>query len=283
MNEDPPLVHLDATAVRTIGRDFRDVATRLLNSNQHEVDANLARLLSFIRANSAIWEFVQDCLAEHPVGERFEQTHRGRFVLPHDRSAEVAFTFALLSATSQSQRGVLDVAFHYDTSSLNAGVAAFLRDVAAPFVTHITRRLEDVLRTVEGYQGDTTRLHVAPGAVFVGGNIQGGIVATGNATVSGNVAAFVQPTELKSRLESLQALSHELAESDRASFLTALDRLSRSVDSLVASKSELLSDIEVVASRSEKAKAVLREIAVGAAGNLAAHAVVQATRFFFGF
>jgi hypothetical protein len=280
MNPDTPKVELDAATLRTVGRDFRDVASRLLNSSHHDADANLARFLNFIRANSTIWKYVQDCLVNHPVGERFTQEQRGRFALPQTKDAEIAFTFALLEVTSQSQgrRGMSDIAFAYDTRSLNAGVSAFLREVVAPFVHHITRHLEDALGGVAGNRDAGTPYHIGPGAVIVGGNLQAGIVAAGNSAVTGNVVAFAQPEELRLRLDSLRAIAHELAEGERASFVAALDRLSTAVDTPPEAKAQLVSDIELVASRSSRARETLRDIAVGAVGSLAASGLVQAAR-----
>jgi hypothetical protein len=130
--------------LRKLSRDFRILASRLLNTDYKEGMKNLRRLLQFIENQVIIRDYIasQQTVKYDMVSIFEERRDYEPYPVPELLSEEVSFVIQLLKFGSENCNDYLGLAESYSTSSrIQDHVDAFNRIVVKPFVNHIEEHL----------------------------------------------------------------------------------------------------------------------------------------------
>ncbi len=156
-------LQIDRKQLKQLSLEVRDIASRLINSDWEDADANLVRFLNFIDSDPIISDFI----ARHNHQEfdissiRAERGYHEPYPVPTDTSGEIAFTYQLLKSAIRGYMPYLDLSRGYGTGTKHRDhVAAFNQRVVRPFVSHITRYLRSLMDEAGPQDSDTTSVHI---------------------------------------------------------------------------------------------------------------------------
>ena len=174
---------IDRKELRKISLEFRKVASSLLNTDYDEGVDNLKRFMNYINGQPIINDFI-----EKNNNKQFKiddvlhsRGYRDRFLIPHDKSEEIAFVFQLLNYAVDNINDYYFLARGYSSDTkFQSHVDAFNKNVVNPFVNHIVSYLEEIAIDIGEDENNTTTINIS------GGNLRQFNFAQGQSTLVAN-------------------------------------------------------------------------------------------------
>lgn len=147
--------------LKNVSRDFRIIASRLLNSRCSDFDDNLKRFYLYIEKESIIKDYIISCIDEkkdYNIENEVEELSKsyGELVFDSylDENEEISFTYQLIKYICDNSIDYIKYTWGYSSSNqFQDKINGFIYKVISPFVTHINRYLERIF-TEMGFDED---------------------------------------------------------------------------------------------------------------------------------
>lgn len=149
--------------LRTISRDFRNYASRLLATKSQTGLDDARRLISFIHNTPILKNYIEECVKSYKVDikrVREELGYNDKYKLPLMNNDEVAFTYQLLLYGTENfgeYWAFVNGSYSNGSRSIQDHIDNFNDEVVKHFINHITTFLEDIILNEE-FEDDTKKL-----------------------------------------------------------------------------------------------------------------------------
>ena len=165
-------MEIDLLTLKNLSRDFRLVASRLLQSDRESADDNLERFISFVETSDILYSFVEKQAHNFELNNPDYQIKRNqklgqyeRFVIPTSSEGEIACIWGLLIGVRQSDEPLWQWAYGYASHSgkFQDHINAFNKFVINPFVNHLSNYLSSLIEEAKEGQTNTANVSIYGG------------------------------------------------------------------------------------------------------------------------
>jgi hypothetical protein len=200
------------------------------------------------------------------------------FMTPDDDEQRLAMLYQIMLLIHHYKADLLDVARTIDSDTGSDDDRRIVDDeIIRQFSRKVSYRLDDIITDTEGdeqVESDALMVFHYHGTVnsIVAG--PGSIIATEGSIVSRSTATSTSDTELGGALaEALKSHIDEIADDLRGAATDSISLLVRAIDDKTIPRSQVDTAARTAVASSEGMAKSLREISIGAAGNLVASAI----------
>lgn len=207
---------IEKNELKKISFKFRNIASRLLNTDFRDGVENVKRLLSYIKETPIIYDFIlKNNVKQFDIKKIVkEKGTMERFQIPCDIQEEISFVYQLLVYISENITDYGLFAIGYAPGrKLQDMVDAFNNDVVKPFINYIIEYLEEV--KIDMGMDDTSKIDINISDV----NNSQVSIARGNSSVNAyynsdndNIKQIKELTETIFKLSRSEGLSDEILE-----------------------------------------------------------------------
>jgi hypothetical protein len=271
-------------------RKFKDVVHDLMQADSHTWGDRLTHFMEHCEKNPVMQVVTEPLRKNTRVNGRkwyedfmsdYRREGSATYRLPPDDEDCTALLYQFFYEAEYRSEEIHLLDFCYSAfgeTEFDRQVYKLNKELVSKLTREIGYRLDEAYQDMGDAQEvdreAVTVFHYHDNKTTIQGGVYGGIVATGNASVSDSSAVYNDPAQLATAIGSLRESLHEVNEAQRETVGKAIDALAQAARLSNIPVAQVAKEAETVASASPGLRKCLADIAVKASGTLAASAFI---------